>query len=50
MQSLHVCGEEAEILEDFTNFSGMLKHNGGSDDEVFQQVGLVHAAMNSIQV
>ena len=48
VQSVHACGKEIEISENFT-YLGNVEHNdGGLSQEVVQQIGLAHGIMDSL--
>ena len=49
VQSVHACGEDIEILKNFTYLGGVVVHNdGGSGQEVTRQIGLAHGVMDSL--
>ncbi len=43
-----MCGEDIDILEDFTYLGSVVQNSGGSGHEVFRQIGLAHAVMNAL--
>ena len=48
VQTVHACGEDIEILKNFT-FLGSVVHNDGvSSQEVTRQIGLAHGIMDSL--
>lgn len=48
VQSVQECGEDVEILENFTHFGCVVHNDGGSRKEVFQWIGLAHGVMDSL--
>ena len=48
VQSVHACGKDIKILENFT-FLGREVHNDGeSSQEVTRRIGLAHGVMDSL--
>ena len=45
-QSVQVCGEDIEILKNFTYLGSVVHNDGGSSQEVIQQIGLAHGIMD----
>ena len=48
VQSLHVCGEDIEILKNFTYLGSVVHNDGGSSQEVSRRIGLAHGVMDSL--
>ncbi|KAG0710420.1 Regulator of nonsense transcripts 3A [Chionoecetes opilio] len=48
VQSVHVCGEDIEILESFTYLGSAVHNDGGSRQEVLRQIGIAHGVMDSL--
>ena len=46
VQSIHECGEDIDILDDFTYLGSVVYNNGGSRQEVLQWIGLAHGIMD----
>ena len=47
VQSAHACGEDIEILKNFTYLGSVVHNNGGSSLEVARRIGLAHGVMDS---
>ncbi|KAG0713853.1 hypothetical protein GWK47_015271 [Chionoecetes opilio] len=47
VQSVHACGKDIEILESFTYLGSAVHNDGGSRQEVLQQIGIAHGVMDS---
>lgn len=48
VQSVHVCGENIEILDSFTYLGSVVQSDGGSDREVTRRLGLAYGVMDSL--
>ncbi|KAG0720366.1 hypothetical protein GWK47_048649 [Chionoecetes opilio] len=48
VQSVHVCGEDIEILESFTYLGSAVHNDGGSRQEVLRRIGIAHGVMDSL--
>ena len=48
IQSVHVCGEDIEILKSFTYLGSVVHNDGGSSQEVNRPIGLAHGVMDSL--
>ena len=48
VQSVHACGEDVEISENFTYLGSVVHNNGGSRQEVLRRIGLAHGVMDSL--
>ena len=48
VQSVHACGEDIEISENFTCFGSVVRNDGGSSQEVVWRIGLAHGVMDSL--
>ena len=42
VQSVHACGEDIEILKNFTYLGSVVHNNGGSSKEVTRRIGPRH--------
>ena len=42
VQYIHACGEEIDILENFTYLVSIVHNNDGSCQEIFWQISLAH--------
>ena len=49
-QSVNMCGEEVEILENFTCFGSAVRNDGKSSQEVGWRIGLAHGVMDSLSM
>ena len=49
IQSVHVCGEDIEILKSFTYLGSVVHNDGGSSQEVTRRIGLAHGVMDSLK-
>ena len=47
VQSVHVCGEDIEILENLTYLNSVVSNDGGLSKEVVWWIGLAHSIMYS---
>ena len=47
VQSVHACGEDIEILENFTYLGSVGHSDGVSSQEVIRRFGLSHVVMDS---
>ncbi len=48
VQSVRACGEDVEILQNFTYLGSVLNNDGGSRQEVLRRIGLAHGVMDSL--
>ncbi|KAG0711040.1 hypothetical protein GWK47_021529 [Chionoecetes opilio] len=48
VQSVHVCGEDIEILESFTYLGSAVHNDSGSRQEVLRRIGIAHGVMDSL--
>ena len=48
VQSVHACGEDIDILKNFTYFGYVVHNDGGSSQDVTQRIGLAHGDMDSL--
>ena len=46
--SVHACGEDIEILKNFTYLGSVVHDDGGSSQEVTRRIALVHGVMDSL--
>ena len=47
VQSIHVCGEDIDILDSFKYIGSVDHNNSGSRQEVLRRIGLAHGVMDS---
>ena len=47
-QSVHACGEDIEILKNFTYLGGVVHNDSRSSQEVILRIGLAHGVMDSL--
>ena len=50
VQSVHACGEDSEILKNFTYLGSVVHNDGGSSQEITQRIGLAHVVMDSLNM
>ena len=48
VQSVHACGEDIEILKNFTYLGSVVHNDGESTQEVTRRIGLAHGVMDSL--
>ena len=48
VQSVHACGEDVEILKNFTYLDSVEHNDGGSSQEVTRRIGLAHGVMDTV--
>ena len=46
--SVHVCGGNIEILENFTYLGSVMHNDGGSSHEIIWRMGLAHSVIDSL--
>ena len=46
VQSVHACGEDIEILKNFTYLGSVVHNDGGSNQEVTRRIGPAHGVMD----
>ena len=50
VQSIHVCGEDINIMESFTYHNSLVHNNGGSNQEFLWQIGLAYGVMDLLSM
>ena len=50
IQFVHACGENIEILENFTYFGSVVHNDGGSSQDVTWWIGLAHGIMDLLNM